>query len=144
MLASQDDRNAKYATFQVVIADSTGAERRSSRRFLCITSDCDKATFAEQIPHLPIRHGRSTLLLPKIRECLSLNSPTTPSAAPVDPRHLEPVRIYDRDVPQTPALPEELDRLMRLPYRDLGSTRRENNGVGPDLARCCGASDSLG
>ncbi|ATL81762.1 hypothetical protein [Streptomyces malaysiensis] len=42
------------------------------RRFFCVSSDCPKKTFAEQIPGLTFRHGRCTTLLRTIREAIAL------------------------------------------------------------------------
>ncbi|MYS79259.1 transposase family protein [Embleya scabrispora] len=42
------------------------------RRFFCDSTGCVKETFAEQIPDLTFRHGRSTLSLRTIREAIAL------------------------------------------------------------------------
>ncbi|MFE2954648.1 ISL3 family transposase [Embleya sp. NPDC059267] len=42
------------------------------RRFFCDSTGCVKKTFAEQIPDLTFRHGRSTLSLRTIREAIAL------------------------------------------------------------------------
>ncbi|WP_370266345.1 ISL3 family transposase [Streptomyces sp. V4I8] len=42
------------------------------RRFFCVSADCGKRTFAEQIDGLTFRHGRCTLLLRRAREAIAL------------------------------------------------------------------------
>ncbi|MFF4828990.1 transposase family protein [Streptomyces sp. NPDC001312] len=42
------------------------------RRFFCDEADCERRTFAEQIPGLTFRHGRCTVLLRTVREQIAL------------------------------------------------------------------------
>jgi len=41
------------------------------RRFFCDTADCARRTFAEQVPGLTVRHGRSTELLRRMWEAVA-------------------------------------------------------------------------
>jgi transposase len=62
------------------IADQQTVLHLSVRRFFCVTADCSKATFAEQIPDLTFRHGRCTMLLRGIRETIALALGGRPAA----------------------------------------------------------------
>ena len=42
------------------------------RRFFCTADDCPKKTFAEQVPALTYRYGRSTVQLRRLREQVAL------------------------------------------------------------------------
>jgi hypothetical protein len=54
------------------IADQQAVLHLGVRRFFCVSTDCGKRSFAEQIDGLTFRHGRCTLLLRRVREAIAL------------------------------------------------------------------------
>lgn len=44
----------------------------SARRFFCVAATCGKATFAEQIPGLTVRHGRRSTVLTEMLRAVAL------------------------------------------------------------------------
>jgi hypothetical protein len=44
----------------------------AARRFFCVAETCGKATFAEQIPGLTVRHGRRSTVLTEALRAVAL------------------------------------------------------------------------